>query len=111
MTPIKPEWSSLLRFEDTEEIEGRYTTVSSLWLYTVRLPSRWLAVIEEVGTVPEYRRQGRATKLVKDAIAHARNLGCDCVELTVREDRPDLKAFYESLGFKDRFNRAMRLAL
>jgi ribosomal protein S18 acetylase RimI-like enzyme len=85
--------------------------VSSLQLYLVDLPSRKLAVIEEVSTLEPYRRQGRATKLIKEAIESARARGATCVELTVREDRPDLKAFYESLGFKDRFNRAMRLAL
>lgn len=86
-------------------------TVSTLYLYRVELPSRRLAVIEEVWTHEGYRRQGRATKLIKEAIEVARGDGCTCVELTVREDRPDLQAFYESLGFKDRLNRAMRLAL
>ena len=85
--------------------------VSSLWLYTVRLPSRYLGVIEEVWTDEFYRRQGRATRLIARAIECARLVGCSCVELTVREDRPDLQAFYNSLGFVDRKNRCMRLQL
>lgn len=85
--------------------------VASLVLYTVKLPSRHLGVIEEVNTQEEYRRQGRATKLLNQAIAKARALGLDCVELTVREDAPEVQEFYKSLGFFDRLNRAYRLKL
>lgn len=93
----------------TEEAEGRI--VSSLWLYTVRLPSRYLGVIEEVKTEEKYRRQGRATRLMKRAIEHCRSLGVDCIELTVREDAPGVQSFYQKLGFFDRKNRAYRLQL
>ena len=86
-------------------------TVSSLWHYDVQLPSRHKLVIEEVWTHPDHRRKGYARTLVESAIRHARAIGCDCVELTVREDAPEIKAFYESLGFEDRLNRAMRLKL
>jgi GNAT superfamily N-acetyltransferase len=85
--------------------------VSSLVLYTVKLPGRYLGVIEYVQTKEEYRRQGRATKLLKKAIQKGRDLGLTCIELTVREDRPDLQQFYQNLGFQDRLNRAMRLPL
>lgn len=85
--------------------------VSSLILYTVKLPSRYLGVIEEVQTVEEYRRQGRATKLMHEAIAKGKELGLDCIELTVREDKPIVQDFYKSLGFFDRLNRAYRLPL
>lgn len=91
------------------EIDGE--VVSSLWLYHVDLPSRKLSVIEEVWTHPDYRRRGYAREIVTSAISEARRQGSDCVELTVREDRPDLQAFYASLGFVDRMNRAMRLRL
>lgn len=85
--------------------------VSSLYFYTVRLPSRYLGVIEEVQTHPDYRRQGRATALIQKAIEIGREKGLDCIELTVREDKPEIQAFYKSLGFTDRLNRAYRLTL
>lgn len=85
--------------------------VSSLILYTVKLPSRHLGVIEEVKTDIEYRRQGRATKLMQEAIAKAKELKLDCIELTVREDNPVVQDFYKSLGFFDRLNKAYRLTL
>lgn len=91
--------------------EERGAIVSSLWLYTVQLPSRFLAVIEEVKTEEAYRRRGFATSLIKDAIKLARNLGCTCVELTVREDKPEIQEFYKSLGFEDRKNKSFRLQL
>jgi ribosomal protein S18 acetylase RimI-like enzyme len=85
--------------------------VSWLYMYTVKLPSRFLAVIEEVNTVEAYRRQGLATKILLDAIEFAQELGVDCIELTVREDKPEIQEFYKSLGFFDRLNRAYRLNL
>lgn len=94
-------------FEDKQD--GKI--VSSLMFYIVRLPSRYLGVIEEVFTDENYRRQGRATKLIKEAIAKGKELGLDCIELTVREDKPEVQAFYQSLGFFDRLNRAYRLPL
>lgn len=85
--------------------------VASLVLYTVKLPSRHLGVIEEVQTKEEYRKQGRATKLILQAIEKCRELQLDCVELTVREDKPDVQKLYRSFGFFDRLNRAYRLNL
>jgi len=93
----------------TKEIDG--AIVSSLYLYTVELPSRNLAVIEEVNTLEAYRNKGYATELIKKAIAHAKELGCDCIELTVRQDKPEIQAFYKSLGFIDRLNHCYRLKL
>lgn len=91
----------------TKEIDGR--VVSSLQLYFVELPSRRLAVIEEVFTAEEHRGRGYATELIKRAIERARSLEADCVELTVRQDAPHIKEFYERLGFEDRMQTAMRL--
>lgn len=93
----------------TDENEGK--AISSLILYTVKLPSRNLGVIEEVFTLPEYRKQGRARKLMLQAIEKAKELELDCLELTVREDSPHIQEFYKSLGFFDRLNRAYRLKL
>jgi ribosomal protein S18 acetylase RimI-like enzyme len=82
--------------------------VSSLILYTVDLPSRYLGVIEEVQTKEEYRNQGRATKLIHEALEFGKELGLDCIELTVRQDNPKVQNLYKSLGFIDRLNHAYR---
>lgn len=97
----------LIKFKDKHNNK----IVSSLILYTVKLPSRYLGVIEEVYTLPEYRRQGRATKLIKKAILHCKYLSVDCVELTVRQDNIEIQNFYKSLGFEDRLNLAYRLKI
>jgi ribosomal protein S18 acetylase RimI-like enzyme len=93
----------------TKVIDGK--VVSSLQFYAVELPSRHVGVIEEVATDEEYRKQGFATELIREAIEYAKSIGCTCVELTVREDKPNIQAFYKSFGFFDRLNRAFRLKL
>lgn len=92
-----------------KKVDGQ--VVSSLYVYWVDLPSRYLGVIEEVQTAEGHRRKGYATELIKDAIELCKAQGCTCVELTVREDKPEIQAFYQSLGFTDRLNRAYRLNL
>jgi ribosomal protein S18 acetylase RimI-like enzyme len=77
-------------------------------LYVVQLSSRKIACIEEVVTLEEYRGKGIGSSLVQRALAKAKELGCDCVELNVREDKPRVQKFYEDLGFYDRKNKAMR---
>lgn len=93
----------------TTKVDGK--VISSLMLYYIELPSRNLAVIEEVWTHPDHRRQGHSTVLIRKAIDKAKELGADCVELTVRQDAPHIQQFYESFGFEDRKNVAMRLKL
>lgn len=80
-------------------------------MYVVELPSRRLGVIEEVQTHPGHRKKGYATELIQEALRHAEIWDLDCVELTVREDRPQVQEFYEKLGFKDRQNRSLRYSL
>lgn len=98
-----------MKYKFSERVDRRI--VSSLVLYTVSLPSRKLGVIEEVWTHEKYRRQGRARRLMERAIAKCKRMNLDCVELTVREDKPEIQEFYKSLGFTDRQNRAFRLKI
>ena len=85
--------------------------VSFCSLYIIELLTRKLGVIEEVITKEECRKNGYATELIKQAVDKARELKCDCVELTVREDRPEIQEFYNKLGFVDRKNKSFRLQL
>lgn len=93
------------------KIKHNNKVISSLILYTVKLPSRYLGVIEEVNTNKRYRRQGLATKNINKAIKKGKELGLDCIELTVREDSPEIQKFYKSLGFFDRLNKSYRYEL
>lgn len=86
-------------------------TVAMASLYMITLPSRRLGVIEEVVTLSPFRNQGLGSSLVNKALQEARRRKMDCVELTVREDRPEVQQFYEGLGFRDRHQRAMRLCI
>ena len=92
-----------------EYLDGKIIAMTSM--YVMELFSRKMAVIEEVVTLEEHRNKGIGSKLVEMAIAKAKELECDCVELNVRQDKPDVSRFYEGLGFKDRSNNAMRLWL
>lgn len=94
-------------FTHTED--GRIVAMTTL--YVMYMFSRSVGVIEEVVTLPEYRNRGFGTLLINRAIEQARALRLTCVELTVREDKPELKTWYQSLGFVDRNQRSMRLFL
>ena len=78
-------------------------------LYVVELFTRKLGVIEEVVTLDDYRNRGIGSSLIRRAIKKAKALGLTCLELNVREDRPEVQKFYEKMGFYDRKNKAMRL--
>lgn len=90
-------------------IKSKGEVVSSLEFYVVHLPSRRLGVIEEVWTREDKRRRGLATRLLNKAINKGKELGLDCIELTVRQDKPNIQDFYKNLGFQDRLNLCYRL--
>jgi GNAT superfamily N-acetyltransferase len=52
--------------------------------------------LEDLFTDPEWRRQGVATALIKDAVEHARLNGVRRIEVTGNQHA---LAFYESVGF------------
>ena len=58
------------------------------------------AVIENVGTRPEYRRQGFASAVLADAIERAREAGCYKVTLSTGTTQESTLRFYEAAGFK-----------
>lgn len=93
----------------TKEVD--HQEVSSLEMYCVKLPSRTVCFIEEVYTHPNHRKRGHSTDLIREAIQVAKHMHVDCVELTVRQDSTHIKEFYESFGFEDRMQTAMRLKL
>lgn len=67
---------------------------------------RKTALIANVATHPDYRRQGIARNLTERAIAHARQKGFEELWLHVREDNPGAVKLYADLGFVERARRA-----
>ncbi|MEX0595177.1 MAG: GNAT family N-acetyltransferase [Candidatus Paceibacterota bacterium] len=78
-------------------------------LYTVKLFTRNLGIIEEVVVLPEYRNKGIATDLMNQALKKVKELKLTCVELNVKEDKKYVQEFYKKFGFYNRTNIAFRL--
>jgi ribosomal protein S18 acetylase RimI-like enzyme len=63
--------------------------------------------IYHVATAPSHRRQGHATRLVREVEARLRALGCPRANVLVRLDNPDGARFWEALGYADRSTRQL----
>ena len=61
--------------------------------------------IYHVATAASHRRQGLATRLVRQVEATLRDLGCPRANALVRLDNPDGARFWEALGYGDRSTR------
>lgn len=87
--------------------------VSSCVLVVVELRSRKLAMIEEVKTVAVYRNQGYGKRILEKAIAKAKELECDTVELCYNPNRNGDygKRLYESCGFVEDGNIKTKIIL
>lgn len=62
--------------------------------------ARPFAVVENVVTHSDYRRQGVGTQLIRHALEVAWGQNCYKVMLLSGAGRPDAHQFYEGLGFK-----------
>jgi len=67
--------------------------------------------INHLAVLPEWRRRGFATELVRAAETGLRALGCPKVNLQVRATNRGVIAFYESLGYavEDRISMGRKL--
>ena len=59
-----------------------------------------IGVVEGVVVHPDFRRRGVGRRLVHAAMEQLRKDGHRSMELQIDDDREDLRAWYESLGFK-----------
>jgi ribosomal protein S18 acetylase RimI-like enzyme len=80
--------------------DGRAVAVLQLTL-TPYITHRggWRATIEGVRVDSRLRGSGVGHALLRWAIARAKERGCHLVQLTTDKQRPEARAFYESLGF------------
>lgn len=63
--------------------------------------------IYHVATAPSHRRQGHATRLVREVEARLRALGCPRANVLVRIDNPQGAQFWEALGYADRATKQL----
>ena len=56
--------------------------------------------LDSLAVLPEYRRQGIASRLIRATKDRANKMGLPCVGLLVDKGNPDGEALYTSLGFK-----------
>lgn len=63
-----------------------------------------IGVVEGVVVHPDFRRRGVGRRLVKEAMRQLSTEGHRYIELQVDDDRDDLKAWYESLGFERNYH-------
>jgi len=69
--------------------------------YTSVLPCEGVAYLDNVVTMPAFRRRGVATATVTAAVASAVEDGCECVFLLAEAGAPPAR-LYERLGFRTR---------
>ncbi|WP_276302066.1 GNAT family N-acetyltransferase [Halorussus lipolyticus] len=57
--------------------------------------------VAELVVAPDYRREGRARRLLGGAFDRLRDAGCSRIRLAVHPDNDAARTLYESLGFAD----------
>lgn len=82
---------------DAENGKELIAHLSIHWRQTMR---RKVGTIENVLVHPKVRREGVGHMLMQHAIAHARTVGCDRLELVSELHRVRARALYEELGFR-----------
>lgn len=73
--------------------DGRIIAYVDLWVIFEQ------AQISRIAVLPEFRRQKKASELLKAAIDAAREEGVETLTLEVREGNHGARAFYEDAGF------------
>jgi len=76
------------------------TTCTLVVIPNLTRGGRAYAVIENVVTHPDFRKQGAGMAILKDAVRRARERNCYKVVLTTGSKRESTLAFYEKAGFQ-----------
>ncbi|WP_372679413.1 GNAT family N-acetyltransferase [Desulfosarcina sp.] len=67
----------------------------------VENPSPTVCYMERLAVLPHHRGQGYGTRLVRQAITHARQTGASTVDIGIIAADAGLKDFYKALGFEE----------
>jgi GNAT superfamily N-acetyltransferase len=89
--------SLLLAVDDTQEARR---IVGALTLIIYRIPTGYLARIEDVVVEQDMRKQGIGKLLMEDAMLRARDAGVKAVDLTSNPQRIAANELYLKMGFK-----------
>jgi ribosomal protein S18 acetylase RimI-like enzyme len=101
---------------------ARKLKVNPEWFLVGELDSRIIATcmagfeghrgwINYLGVLPEYRRRGFATRIMREAEKLLREAGCPKINLLIRTANTEVIAFYKTLGYRmdDVVSMGMRL--
>lgn len=69
--------------------------------YLVAFHDEETGYVAELAVASAYRREGRASALLRTAFDRLRDAGCSAVRLTVHPDDAPARRLYESLGFAE----------
>jgi GNAT superfamily N-acetyltransferase len=83
-------------------VDDNTKEVGRLWLYVLYndLHKEPYGLLEDVFIQEEHRGAGWGTKLVQEAMAEAKRIGCYKLVATTRSSRQAVCAWYEKFGFK-----------
>ena len=76
------------------KMDGKYVATAFAWI------SEHGAQVHWVGVLPQYRKRGLGTALVKLVLQHHRNKGWKSAYLDTEVDRVNAIALYTSMGFR-----------
>jgi ribosomal protein S18 acetylase RimI-like enzyme len=85
--------------------------VGMLTLVVFAIPTGIRAIIEDVVVDEQYRGQGVAQALTKEALVQAEAAGARTVDLTSRPSREAANRLYKKLGFQKRESNVYRYTL
>lgn len=94
-----PEWIKRLKSSDrfffATEDDGRFVAIAG----AIKL-NDYIWTLVGVYTLPEFRSNGLAKRLVQSVIDESKNRGGSTIQLMVNVDQKDAVNIYEKLGFK-----------
>lgn len=81
------------------DLSEYHDVVHPLIKLEAQAPGSWY--VNAVATYEKHRGKGVASKLIADAEARARAVGCELMSLIVGSENDNARAFYQHLGFND----------
>jgi ribosomal protein S18 acetylase RimI-like enzyme len=111
--PTQDELETIVNAPGTVLLAARQSgnLIGMLTLVTFAIPTGVRAIIEDVVVDEQYRGQGVAQALTKEALVLAEAAGARTVDLTSRPSREAANRLYQKLGFQKRESNVYRYTL